>query len=396
MKPRAGRQPRPASWRIAAAGLVVGLGVAACGGNTTAAGTPPPLTFYKPATVLASGTPGAILSREPITLAPELHGTGWKITYVSTTPAGDLVPVTGVLIQPLTPKPPGGYPVVVYNHGTTGLGDQCAPSSFNPFDITGAAALLDAGDVIAAPDYEGLGNPNEIHPYLVGEAEGNNALDAARAAHTIGGNDVTVVWGWSQGGHATLFARSLQPTYAPELDLRGAAAEAPVTDMDTFLLPGRTNTGVFPYTAEAILAWSEVYNEADLTDLVNVQDAEKASLAEQACTGDIIKNTTKPLDEIFRSDPANSATWQEAAHINSVTVGDSTVPVWVSHSDTDPLVPVSGTVNYVNELCGRRIPTEFIRQSTGDHGTAFYDTIDQVDAWITDRIAGKAAPTNCP
>jgi acetyl esterase/lipase len=129
---------------------------------------------------------------------------------------------------------------------------------------------------------------------------------------------------------------------------------------------------------------------------VNVDDAEKASLAQQSCTGDIIMNTTRPLDEIFRSDPANSATWQEAAHVNCATVGDSTVPVWVSHSDTDPLVPVSGTVAFVNELCAKDVPTEFIRQPTGNHGTAFYDTIDQVDTWITDRIVGKPAPSNRP
>ncbi len=157
------------------------------GDGGKAAGTKhPPLTFYRPATVLASGSPGDVLAKEPIALAPGLHGTGWKVRYVSTTPAGDRVPVSGVLIQPLTPAPAGGYPVVVWTHGTTGLGDECAPSGYTPFNISGAAALLDAGDVIAAPDYEGLGIPDEIHPYLVGAAEGHNALDAARAARTSG------------------------------------------------------------------------------------------------------------------------------------------------------------------------------------------------------------------
>ena len=66
----------------------------------------PSLTFARPATVLASGSPGDVLSQEPIELAPELRGTGWKITYVSTTPDGDRVPVSGVLIQPRTPAPP--------------------------------------------------------------------------------------------------------------------------------------------------------------------------------------------------------------------------------------------------------------------------------------------------
>lgn len=385
--------------RNTALGFVVAGLAAACGGGDggkTAAPTRPSLTFYRPATVLSSGAPGDVLSKEPIALAPQLHGTGWKITYVSTTPAGERVPVSGVLIQPLTPAPAGGYPVVVWTHGTTGIGDECAPSSYTPFNISGAAPLLDAGDVIAAPDYEGLGIPDEIHPYLVGAAEGHNALDAARAARTVGAGKVTVTWGWSQGGHASLFARQLQKSYAPELDFRGAAAQAPVTDAGTFLLPGRTSPEVFPFTAEAILSWSEVYHEANLTDLVVVADAEKARLAQQACTGDIVANTTRPLNEIFRSDPQNSATWQEAVRVNSVEVGASTAPVLLTHGDADTTVPIAGTLALHDQLCAQHVPTQLIRQPTGDHGTAYYLTLGDVGTWITDRIAGTPPPSDCP
>ncbi|HEX5587630.1 MAG TPA: lipase family protein [Acidimicrobiia bacterium] len=382
--------------------MVIATVAAACGGgggsDDAASDDAPqaPLTFYRPDTVLSSGTPGDILSKEPIELMPSMHGTGWKVTYVSTTPAGDLVPVSGVLVQPLTPAPPGGYPVVVWTHGTTGLGDQCAPSNTVPFGIAGADALLDAGDVIAAPDYEGLGPPGEIHPYLVGVAEGNNALDAARAARAIGGGNVTVTWGWSQGGHASLFARALQPTYAPELDYRGAAAQAPVTDAGMFLIQGRHDVNVFPNTAEAILSWSEVYHETDLTDLVVVADAEKARLAQQACTEDIVDNTTKPLDEIFRSDPQNSETWIEAAKTNSVKVGATSAPVLLTHGDADVLVPIAGTVAFFDALCAHHVPTVLLRDPAWDHTLAWFDTLDEIDAWITDRIAGNPAPSSCP
>jgi acetyl esterase/lipase len=384
---------------MAALVLAIATSAAACGGGdgAKAAGTKhAPLTFYRPTTVLSSGSPGDVLSREPMALAPELHGTGWKITYVSTTPAGDRVPVSGVLIQPITPAPTGGYPVVVWTHGTTGIGDDCAPSAFTPFDVNGAESLLDAGVVIAAPDYEGLGIPDEIHPYLVGAAEGHNALDAARAARAVGAGDVTVTWGWSQGGHASLFARELQKSYAPELDFRGAAAQAPVTDVGVFLLPGRTSLEVFPFTAEAILAWSEVYQEADLTDLVVVADAEKARLAQQACNGDIVDNTTRPLDEIFRSDPQNSATWQEAVRVNSVGVGDATAPVLLTHGDADTTVPIAGTLALHDQLCARHVPTQLIRQPTGDHGTAYYLTLGDVTTWILERIADRTPPSDCP
>ena len=44
--------------------------------------------------------------------------------------------------------------------------------------------LVDAGYVVAATDYEGLGTPG-VHPYLVGESEGRSVLDAARAARAL-------------------------------------------------------------------------------------------------------------------------------------------------------------------------------------------------------------------
>jgi hypothetical protein len=377
--------------RILVVALVVASALVACSSGSGVT----PLTFYRPSTVLTSGKPGDVLSREPIELAPSLPGTGWRIRYVSTTPRGDLVPISGVLIQPLVPPPPGGYPVVVWAHGTTGLGDQCAPSAFAPFNIPAAGALLAAGDVVVAPDYEGLGIPDEIHPYLVGQAEGNNVLDAARAARTMGGGNVVDAWGWSQGGHAALFARELQPKYAPELDFRGAVAQAPVTNVGTFLGPGRTDPKVFPYTAEAILAWAEVYEETALTDLVNVADAEKARLAQQSCTGDIIDHTTKPLDEIFRSDPNNTQVWKQALAANSVVAGSTRAPVMLTHGDADVTVPIAGTAALHDDLCKRGVHVQFLRDPTWDHGTAYYFALDAVTNWIRDRIAVTPAPEDC-
>ncbi len=168
-----------------------------------------------------------------------------------------------------------------------------------------------------------------------------------------------------------------------------------MTDVGTFLLPGRTSPEVFPFTAEAILAWSEVYHEAELTDLVVVADAEKARLAQQACTGDIVDHTTRPLNEIFRADPQNSSTWKEAVRVNSVGVGDTTAPVLLTHGDADTTVPIAGTLALHDQLCARQVPTRFIRQTTGDHGTAWYLTLNDVDAWITDRIAGTPPPSDC-
>ena len=282
--------------------------------TTTAA---PGLTFYRPPTVLSSGTPGSILERSGnIPLDPTWQGTGQRITYVSTTPAGDLVPVTGVVLVPTTPPPPSGYPIVVWAHGTVGLGDPCAPSRREPFQADGADTFLRQGYVVVAPDYEGLGVEGETHTYLVGAATGNNILDAARVGAQVGGGREYVIFGVSQGGHASLFARQLATSYLPDMQLLGVVAAGPVTDPATFLLPGRTDPAIFPYTAEAILAWAEVYEEPELTNLVVVQDAEAVRLArEEWCTGRM--TAPRPLDEIFLEEPDDVDVWHEAVDLNT-------------------------------------------------------------------------------
>jgi hypothetical protein len=291
---------RAGKWLIVVA---VGLLVpSACGDDDDDDGG---LTFYTPPTALEDGEPGDLVDRAPLELAEGLPARGERVTYVSTTPGDDLVPVTGVLLTPEGPEPDGGRPVAVWAHGTTGLGDECAPSNHEPFTIEGVSPLLEAGYVVVAPDYEGLGVAGEVHPYLVGEAEGRNVLDAARLARVAGGNDQVVVWGHSQGGHAVLFARELASDYAPDLDLLGVAAAAPVTDLLTFLLPGLTEEYHFAFLAEVLLAWSRVYEELDLRDLVVVEDAERVRLARQACTEDVTVHLDRPLEEVVREDPVN-------------------------------------------------------------------------------------------
>jgi acetyl esterase/lipase len=353
------------------------------------------LTFYRPATVLPSGTPGTLLDSKPLTLDPSWPGTAEAVTYISTTPNGDPVPVTGAVLKPNVPPPPGGYPVVVWAHGTVGLGDPCAPSRHQPFQATGADQFLAAGYLVVAPDYEGLGVENETPPYLVGEASGRNVLDAARLARTYGGSTDVVAFGHSQGGHAVLFARQLAATYAPELHLLGVVASAPVTDPAVFLRQGRTNPDVFPFTAEAILSWAEVYQEPELTDLVNVQDAEAVRLArDEWCTGSLQPN--RPLDEIFRADPQSSAVWQAAAALNTPDGSGAAVPALVTHGDADTLVPVDGTVTYVDRACRAGGRVVFRRDPTWGHTGALLFPLPEIVSWIGQRFAGAPAPTTCP
>ena len=78
------------------------------------------------------------------------------------------IQATTLVFTPKGTAPVGGWPVVVWAHGTTGAADQCAPSrnALDGLEKGLILALIQKGYAIVAPDYEGLGNNNVAHPYL--------------------------------------------------------------------------------------------------------------------------------------------------------------------------------------------------------------------------------------
>src|SRR5207248_3120094 len=150
-----------------------------------------------------------------------------------------------------------GRTVLTWAHGTTGLGDACAPSRQYPTgqaaELLLAQAVLSRGFVYAATDYEGLGPPGD-HPYLVGLSEGRNVLDAARAAERLAGTggaptSKVLIWGHSQGGGAAAFAAELAPTYAPDLAVVGSIVGAPAAEFNTVVAGDATG----PYVGFSLM-----------------------------------------------------------------------------------------------------------------------------------------------
>lgn len=150
---------------------------------------------------------------------------------------GKTVETTALMMFPRTVRPKDGWRVVVWEHGTVGVGDQCAPS-VNPLgkNFRGLAEkLLELGYVIVAPDYEGLGTAG-IHPYLNMRSEAESALAAIKAINQRYAKQLNGAWmsvGQSQGGQASLGTAELannNPLY------KGAVAGAPASSLGKIIL----------------------------------------------------------------------------------------------------------------------------------------------------------------
>ncbi|MGW0007631.1 lipase family protein [Nocardia grenadensis] len=213
---------------------------------------------------LCAGLPGAVARAQAAWYPGRLLSAGlldrpWagldgvrRIEYVTTGPGGELVPAAALVRIPEGPAPKGGRRVVAWDHGTSGLAQNCGLTGSEELERdTGptVARFNDAGYAVVAPDYIGLSlNSPGPHPYLHTTSEATATIDAVRAARSAypGLAPSWAVAGWSQGGHAALGTGRLAPEYAPELDFRGTAALAPVSNLESMFLRSRPDQPELP------------------------------------------------------------------------------------------------------------------------------------------------------
>lgn len=199
-----------------------------------------------------------------------------RILYTTRDANGQPAVASGLVIVPKDP-PPGPRPVVIWNHGTTGVARGCAPSlrdaSATKWAIPGLDQAIAKGWVVIASDYSGQGAPGDF-PYLIGRGEARSSLDAVVAARELEGLTLsahTVVWGHSQGGHAALWTTQIAPDYAPDLDIRGTAVLAPAAEpveLARELLSGDANAMLSILVSWVLVPYADTYAEIDLTDYI--------------------------------------------------------------------------------------------------------------------------------
>ena len=358
--------------------------------------------------VTASGAsepanPRRLVSAVPITGAPE-GAQAYRVVYHSADAGDKAIDVTGVVIIPAGNPPAAGRDIVAWAHGTSGIADDCAPStnSWLFSSIAGLTSLLRNGYIVAATDYQGLGGPGP-HPYLVGPSAAHSVLDVVRAAREVPQASASTrfaVWGESQGGHATLWTARLATSYAPELQLMGAAAAAPPVDLAANLTGNANATVRALLTAYAGASWSEV-SDIPLSTITGPMGQDLIRrLAKNCVTLDGFKTRTKiglvRLTRQLRGVDLNaSPPWAEQMRANSVLPRNFEVPLLVAQGSADLIVSEAVTRTFVTAVCRAGQPVRFLQIAGGDHVTIAKRTAETTINWIADRFAGRAAPDDC-
>lgn len=366
---------------------------------------PQPGPFYNAPPPPVPAQPGQPVRIERLDVGVE-RADGYRILYSSRGIHDRPVMVSGMVLVPQSVPGAGGLPIVAWAHGTTGIARRCAPS-LEPraamHALYGVQDLIDAGYIVVATDYKGLGTRGP-HPYLIGVSEARSVLDAVRAARKQGAwraGSRYVLWGYSQGGHAALFASQLTKSYAPELELLGTAVVAPPTDLAEIVRHDMDELAGKVLAAMVLKSWSELFPEAELSRIVRPRDV--------PFVDDIAKNCIETEGEALADlpavelmgrhyltrDPLTTEPWASIIRENSASPSHITVPLFVGQGTHDRIIPPSVTTNWVNEMCAHD-PKVVYREYPGkDHVSVGRAAVNDVMAWIAERFAGQPAPTDC-
>jgi pimeloyl-ACP methyl ester carboxylesterase len=360
-------------------------------------------SFYRVPSPLSPAPPGTVIRSQPISADGQLPpgATAYRVVYHSETIDGTDTAVSGVVVVPGGAPPPGGFPIVSWAHGTTGLSDQCAPSVAGFGAIPYLATLLDDRMIVAATDYEGLGT---VHPYLVGQSEGQGVLDAARAARTLVGvaaSNTVVVLGYSQGGQAALFAGQIAQSYAPELFVAGVVSVAPVTSLTELApaVPGGTTDPDSGFAAMALYAWSATYRTFALSSVLAAEGLRHAQSLGSACSGTVgAVYDAIPTDLLFRPGWSRIPAVSAADALNQPGNAPISAPVLVVQGTRDSLVPYRTTTSLVDDtLCrDQHDEVRYAPIKGASHSGALLSGQSTIERWIVERVHRQAPANTCP
>ncbi len=378
------------------------LAVAGVGGVTVPAGAAPAVPASPRG--VAFGAPGTLLAAQPVTnLDPSLAALGaheWRVWYSSRSGLNNRpVIVSGMVIEPAGSAPAGGWPMIAWAHGTTGVADDCAPSATS--NLAGQLAivlpLLQQGFLITATDYEGLGTPGP-HPYLVPTSEGRSVIDSVRAARDLVPNTSKrwAVFGASQGGQAAWAANELARSWGRGLDFLGSAAAAPAADIAavTADVPyglSQSDLGLYPLVLYGLKLQ---HPQLRYSDYLSGKALAEAPLIPVTCA----------TEQVFASLPASDFVPRSAAALrtvhryleeNALPQRHASGPMFVAQGTEDNIVLPAWNDTAVADACRIGDVVSYTKYAGAGHPALPAAEADAV-TWLDGRFAGASAPDNCP
>jgi hypothetical protein len=190
----------------------------------------------------------------------------YKLIYKTIDPSGNLTTASGALILPR--NCPDDLRWASYQHGTV-LEKNDVPSRFSQETIIGIVLGSGFGFAVSEPDYLGLGDSPGLHPYMHGKSQATASVDMLRASRKVFTEqnakmgDKLFLFGYSQGGHATMaLLKELETYHSTEFKVTAASPMAGPYDTSGYQAETISSDEAYPapyYLPYIALSYNSVY-----------------------------------------------------------------------------------------------------------------------------------------
>jgi len=358
---------------------------------------PLPLTkFYDTPHPLPAGKPGDLIRSEAFDeYELPLSVSAVRILYHSRSAIGEDVATSGVVLFPYNKKPPaGGWPIIAWAHGATGVARPCAPSlmrnlGHGPF----LSMYVNLGYAVVASDYTGLGTDSR-NAFLDGPSNAADivaSLPAARAAvPQLGAR--WIVMGEAEGSPAAV-AVAEKESEIRDPGYLGSIAISGVASLREIYRPAALGSSSF-MLASLAYGIKTIYPQFQPTDMLTEKAIGLYHRVEQVCW-----DATSP--ELSPAETVKPA-WDDNPFVGQYFVRNSLAqtraygPMMIITGDADPAIPAAITAQAVARMCKQGDQIQWQRYPSLDPGHVIGDSVRDQISWIEARFAGRPPTQNCP
>ncbi|MBO0879328.1 MAG: alpha/beta hydrolase [Mycobacterium sp.] len=326
-------------------------------------------------------------------------GPSFALLYSTKDQRDSVAEGSGALYVPPGLAPPGGWPLVVWAHGTVGIGDACAPSRQpQPGPVsTYLDQILRSGYAVLAPEYQGLGTGGRFS-YYNATVEGWSILDAVAAIRSaaVPLSKKWVIIGQSEGAHAAMSAASLYggASSGPAAGLNGVIATGLRTNPSNSLRQEFKPTSTGSTFQIAVMA----YDLASLQDLYPdrvtpyLSDFGKdyVASANTECLLELVARADgrRPADLVTNPDQPTPTFAADMDALASYREDHFTADIMIGYGTADITVPPTDTEDYGKTLQQRNpgIHVTVKKYQDKDHGGAFLASAPDALAFLDTHL----------
>jgi hypothetical protein len=332
-----------------------------------------PLTkFYDTPDPLPPGKPGELIRStefEEYDLPPGVSAV--RFLYHSRSGSGEDVAASGVVLFPDEKPPTGGWPVIAWAHGLSGMARQCAPSlnrnlQQGPF----FSMYVGLGYSVIASDYTGLGT-NFRNAFA---DTPSNAWDviysipaARRAVPQLGARWIAM--GTGEGGMAAVGVAELEREIQ-DTNYLGSIAISRLADLQNMYEPAST----LSYNLPLFLAYGikTVYPQFEVKDMLSDKAPPLYQRIRQVCSEtEAVQNASAAA--MLKPNWESNQFVQKYFSRNRLGLQPANAPLLVIVSEADR--SIAETTKIIARLCKQGDRVQFEKYPEDDPGRVIGDSV---------------------